>query len=116
MGKTAGWHERMGDIQETVLASTPMIHMCLFDAKVRGDSKPFHFKLRRKDGAAVGAMCRQLRCITRRAYYGYVQRCNLTHYRTIAAETNHLPRRSRFRRQALLQDAEESNFHRDWES
>jgi PAS domain S-box-containing protein len=25
----------------------------LFDAKIRGDTKPFHFKLRRKDGSAV---------------------------------------------------------------
>jgi PAS domain S-box-containing protein len=25
----------------------------LFDAKMRGDPKPFHFKLRRKDGSAV---------------------------------------------------------------
>ena len=25
----------------------------LFEAKVRGDSKPFHFKLRRKDGSAI---------------------------------------------------------------
>jgi PAS domain S-box-containing protein len=25
----------------------------LFDAKVRGDAKPFHFRLRRKDGSAV---------------------------------------------------------------
>jgi PAS domain S-box-containing protein len=25
----------------------------LFEAKVRGDTKPFHFKLRRKDGSAV---------------------------------------------------------------
>jgi len=25
----------------------------LFDAKVRGDTKPFHFRLRRKDGSAV---------------------------------------------------------------
>jgi PAS domain S-box-containing protein len=25
----------------------------LFDAKTRGDTKPFHFKLRRKDGSAV---------------------------------------------------------------
>jgi len=25
----------------------------LFDAKTRGDAKPFHFKLRRKDGSAV---------------------------------------------------------------
>jgi PAS domain S-box-containing protein len=27
----------------------------LFEAKVRGDSKPFHFKLRRADGSAVWA-------------------------------------------------------------
>ena len=25
----------------------------LFDAKTRGDTKPFHFKLRRKDGSPV---------------------------------------------------------------
>jgi PAS domain S-box-containing protein len=25
----------------------------LFEAKIRGDSKPFHFKLRRKDGSAI---------------------------------------------------------------
>lgn len=25
----------------------------LFDAKIRGDTKPFHFRLRRKDGSAV---------------------------------------------------------------
>jgi PAS domain S-box-containing protein len=25
----------------------------LFDAKTRGDTKPFHFRLRRKDGSAV---------------------------------------------------------------
>ena len=25
----------------------------LFEAKTRGDTKPFHFKLRKKDGAAI---------------------------------------------------------------
>jgi PAS domain S-box-containing protein len=25
----------------------------LFEAKIRGDTKPFHFKLRRKDGSAI---------------------------------------------------------------
>ena len=65
-GKTVFANERMADI----LGSSPaeMIGQPsftyvypedagaakrLFDAKSRGDSQPFHFKLRRKDGSAV---------------------------------------------------------------
>ena len=40
----------------------------LFEAKTRGDAKPFQFKLRRKDGSAVRVDVQGLRYTTRRAY------------------------------------------------
>jgi PAS domain S-box-containing protein len=64
--KTAYANERMAEILGTSpsemvgLASFAYVFpedvdaaQRLFDAKIRGDTKPFHFKLRRKDGAAV---------------------------------------------------------------
>jgi PAS domain S-box-containing protein len=64
--KTAYANERMAEILGTSpsemvgLASFTFVFpedvdaaQRLFDAKIRGDTKPFHFKLRRKDGAAV---------------------------------------------------------------
>ena len=40
----------------------------LFDAKARCDTKPFHFRLRRKDGSAVWVDVQGTPSTTRRAY------------------------------------------------
>ena len=65
-GRTVFANERMGEILGTdpqemigepsftyVFPEDTDAAQRLFDAKKRGDSKPFHFKLRRKDGSAV---------------------------------------------------------------
>jgi PAS domain S-box-containing protein len=68
--KTAYANERMGEILGTsrseMLGRPSFIYVFpqevdaaqrLFDAKVRGDTKPFHFKLRQKDGAGCLGRC-----------------------------------------------------------
>ena len=65
-GRTVFANERMGEILGTdpqeMIGESSFIYVFpddadaaqhLFDAKKRGDSKPFHFRLRRKDGSAV---------------------------------------------------------------
>ncbi len=65
-GKTVFANERMGEIlgadPQSMIGQHSFIYVFpedaeaaqrLFDAKKRGDSNPFHFRLRRQDGSAV---------------------------------------------------------------
>src|SRR5690349_3092936 len=65
-GRTVFANDRMGEILRTdpheMIGESSFTYVFpedidaaqhLFDTKKRGDSKPFHFKLRRKDGSAV---------------------------------------------------------------